>query len=196
MYDPQLMRFTARDPIFGKNKEPLSLHKYLYCQNEPVNRRDPSGRIWDLYTQAQDASASVGALNWAKEVIYSGATWWNAFFSGTMNVWLGPDSVSDAAKFAIGLAAGAVEMQVGLRYNATAGSLAGSLITNTGNELLAKDKSLGWAAVDVAVSTGLGMVGDWMDPSGVNAIEMWLVGVDADLIHNASKEFVDFWSGW
>jgi RHS repeat-associated protein len=58
-YDPQLMRFTGRDPFGGKEQESLSLHKYLYCQNEPVNRIDPSG----LYTGYDDAAfAAAGAI--------------------------------------------------------------------------------------------------------------------------------------
>ena len=42
-YYPHISRFTSRDPIFGKFEEPLMLHKYLYCQNEPLNRIDPWG---------------------------------------------------------------------------------------------------------------------------------------------------------
>jgi hypothetical protein len=45
MYDPQMMRFTSRDPVKGEYKEPLTLHKYLYCLNEPINRADPAGRF-------------------------------------------------------------------------------------------------------------------------------------------------------
>jgi RHS repeat-associated protein len=43
MYDPQLMRFTARDPVRGERQEPLTLHKYLYCLNDPVDCVDPTG---------------------------------------------------------------------------------------------------------------------------------------------------------
>jgi len=42
-YDPVLGRFTARDPVSGKFEQPLSLHKYLYCENDPVNFFDPNG---------------------------------------------------------------------------------------------------------------------------------------------------------
>jgi hypothetical protein len=38
------MRFTSRDPVKGKQKEPLTLHKYLYCLNDPINRVDLSGK--------------------------------------------------------------------------------------------------------------------------------------------------------
>ena len=42
-YDPQLMRFTGRDSVAGSPEEQLSLHKYLYCLNNPTNRIDPLG---------------------------------------------------------------------------------------------------------------------------------------------------------
>jgi len=43
-YDPHIARFTSRDPAIGKFEEPLSLHRYLYCQNEPISRKDPFGQ--------------------------------------------------------------------------------------------------------------------------------------------------------
>jgi RHS repeat-associated protein len=45
MYDPQLMRFTGRDPERGEFAEPLTLHRYLYCLNDTVNRTDPDGEF-------------------------------------------------------------------------------------------------------------------------------------------------------
>ena len=42
-YDPQLMRFTGRDPVRGKFEDPLTLHRYLYCSNNSINRIDPTG---------------------------------------------------------------------------------------------------------------------------------------------------------
>lgn len=59
MYDSELMRFTSRDPFSGLNSEPLTLHKYLYCFNNPANRTDPSG----LYTGYDDLAFGVaGAI--------------------------------------------------------------------------------------------------------------------------------------
>ena len=46
-YDPELARFTSRDPIWGKFTEPLSLHAYVYCLNDSVNRVDATGRWSD-----------------------------------------------------------------------------------------------------------------------------------------------------
>jgi len=48
MYDSYLSRFTSRDPVFGKFEEPLSLHVYLYCINDPVNKID----LWGLVSVA------------------------------------------------------------------------------------------------------------------------------------------------
>ena len=42
-YDPHIARFTARDPVLGDFEEPLTLHVYLYCLNNPVRFIDPSG---------------------------------------------------------------------------------------------------------------------------------------------------------
>ncbi|MBN1766614.1 MAG: RHS repeat-associated core domain-containing protein [Sedimentisphaerales bacterium] len=42
-YDPWIARFTGIDPVQGNHQEPLTLHAYLYCLNNPINRVDPSG---------------------------------------------------------------------------------------------------------------------------------------------------------
>jgi RHS repeat-associated protein len=42
-YSPYLGRFTSRDPVKGQFKFPLTLHRYLYCNNSPANFIDPSG---------------------------------------------------------------------------------------------------------------------------------------------------------
>jgi len=47
-YDPHISRFTTRDPVFGTFEQPLTLHKYLYCATDPVNKIDPTG-LWTFY---------------------------------------------------------------------------------------------------------------------------------------------------
>jgi RHS repeat-associated protein len=42
-YNPAIGRFGVQDQVDGTPNDPLSLHKYAYCQNNPVNARDPSG---------------------------------------------------------------------------------------------------------------------------------------------------------
>ncbi|MFA5422560.1 MAG: RHS repeat-associated core domain-containing protein [Phycisphaerae bacterium] len=48
MYDPRLGVFTSRDPVMGKFQEPLTLHTYLYCINNPINMIDITGG-WAVY---------------------------------------------------------------------------------------------------------------------------------------------------
>ena len=42
--DPSVGRFVSIDPFEGSASDPLSLHRYLYAKNDPVNRIDPSGK--------------------------------------------------------------------------------------------------------------------------------------------------------
>jgi RHS repeat-associated protein len=51
-YNPTIGRFGAQDQQDGTPNDPLSLHKYAYCQNDPVNMRDPSGNEGDLISMS------------------------------------------------------------------------------------------------------------------------------------------------
>jgi hypothetical protein len=35
------------DPWEGDPQSPMSLHRYIYCENQPINRIDPTGRTLD-----------------------------------------------------------------------------------------------------------------------------------------------------
>jgi RHS repeat-associated protein len=41
--NPNLGRFQTRDTFEGSTSDPLSLHKYLYCHDNPANNTDPTG---------------------------------------------------------------------------------------------------------------------------------------------------------
>jgi RHS repeat-associated protein len=43
LLNPQTGRFLTGDPFEGDQFDPLSLHRYLYAHDNPVNRIDPSG---------------------------------------------------------------------------------------------------------------------------------------------------------
>jgi RHS repeat-associated protein len=45
MYSPYMARFNGYDPVLGDYQEPLTLHQYLYCLNDPINMYDPDGRF-------------------------------------------------------------------------------------------------------------------------------------------------------
>ncbi len=42
-YDPAVGRWTSADKWLGNLYRPLSLNRYLYCEDDPVNAVDPSG---------------------------------------------------------------------------------------------------------------------------------------------------------
>ena len=44
-YDPSSGRFTSMDSFAGSNGDPISLHKYLYANADPINNWDPSGYV-------------------------------------------------------------------------------------------------------------------------------------------------------
>ena len=57
-YNPHIARFTSRDLVFGQFEEPLTLHNYLYCLNDPMNRLDLTG--WMSTTELLVATAHYG----------------------------------------------------------------------------------------------------------------------------------------
>ncbi|MBN2136392.1 MAG: RHS repeat-associated core domain-containing protein, partial [Sedimentisphaerales bacterium] len=61
-YNPKLARFTARDPVFGDFQQPLTLHKYLYCQNNPINGVDPLGEWAVVIGGSLSGNAQPGLL--------------------------------------------------------------------------------------------------------------------------------------
>ena len=44
-YDPATGRFTSQDAFGGNPFEPMTLHKYAYANNNPINAHDPSGNF-------------------------------------------------------------------------------------------------------------------------------------------------------
>lgn len=66
-YQPQLGRFWTMDSYEGNQNDPLSLHKYLYCHADPVNRIDPSGNF--------DLISTLG-------------TWGNNMWNRTKEAWV------------------------------------------------------------------------------------------------------------
>ena len=65
--DPNSGRFWTRDTDEGDQEDPLSIHKYLYCEGNPINGRDPSGH--ELLT-AIAVAITIGAI--ADTAVYFG----------------------------------------------------------------------------------------------------------------------------
>jgi RHS repeat-associated protein len=164
-YDPAMMRFTGRDPVKGSYEEPLTLHKYLYCLNDPINNIDPSGKFLQtlvsvatgLAMDAKDAASGIVAGTWAEFQIHKWAILSNAAFSGVYNAWMGPESVSYEKKFFTGAIAGAVEMTMACKGNPVAGSAFAGGFTSAMNEAFSKNPELSFKTVlKVGISAGFG----------------------------------------
>jgi RHS repeat-associated protein len=63
-YDPALMRFTTRDPVTGGFEDPLTLHRYLYCLNDPVTYVDRSGAFFTLPDLSLSTALQMSLRGW------------------------------------------------------------------------------------------------------------------------------------
>jgi hypothetical protein len=61
-FNPNTGRFWTRDTDDGDNEDPLSLHKYLYAWDNPVNNTDPSGNA--VYFVERRLSMDYGWLSY------------------------------------------------------------------------------------------------------------------------------------
>jgi hypothetical protein len=62
MYNVNTGRFITMDTFEGDQQDPQSLHKYVYCANNPVNNIDPSGNDLESLTVG-DALAGFDGFN-------------------------------------------------------------------------------------------------------------------------------------
>jgi RHS repeat-associated protein len=56
-FDPLNGRFVSRDTHWGNRSDPITLHKYLYADGDPVDKSDPTG-----HGSMQDYAKLVGSL--------------------------------------------------------------------------------------------------------------------------------------
>jgi len=60
--NPNTGRFWTQDTYTGNNEDPLSLHKYLYCQDNPVDNDDPSGNDIGDMLSVMDISGMLDSI--------------------------------------------------------------------------------------------------------------------------------------
>jgi RHS repeat-associated protein len=65
-YNPASGRFISQDPFSGYEKDPITLHRYLYAGDDPVDMVDPGGREFSL--PGLMASAGVIAITASQEL--------------------------------------------------------------------------------------------------------------------------------
>ncbi|MBI4858565.1 MAG: RICIN domain-containing protein [Acetobacterium woodii] len=73
-YDPEVGRFINPDIIMGAgDKDPMAYNLFLYCNNNPVNRQDPSGCSWG------------GLINWFSSTVNKIVNWFSGLFNPSSN---------------------------------------------------------------------------------------------------------------
>jgi RHS repeat-associated protein len=76
-YDPNTGRFTQQDAYMGVNGDPVTLHKYLYANVDPVNYNDPTGlySIGELMTAVSVRGTQAAQTIVTRTGIYKKALW-------------------------------------------------------------------------------------------------------------------------
>jgi RHS repeat-associated protein len=72
--NPNTGRFWSSDQTDGDNEDPLSLHKYLYCQGNPVNLTDPSGHDPDVASLEASTFLVAGLAAFGGAALYEAKT--------------------------------------------------------------------------------------------------------------------------
>ncbi|HIC88786.1 MAG TPA: hypothetical protein EYP04_05230, partial [Anaerolineae bacterium] len=125
-YDLGTGRFTRFDPFFGNLTDPLSLHKYLYVQVDPINGSDPSGRMSLSSTLA--VTTTIGAVAGASYGYYRGVKETGRLLSMRS---LGYGVIGLISGGAVGAATGFVAYYVvSLLASSSSAAISGSFITD------------------------------------------------------------------
>ena len=100
-------RFWTMDTFAGNNENPLSLHRYMYVQDDPIDHRDPSGNQMDELAANLGESEGLAALpHYTVQYagISSGAGQVSVKIIGTCRTLLGTpcDYVSDGMEMLMG----------------------------------------------------------------------------------------------
>jgi RHS repeat-associated protein len=78
-YQSNYGRFVSPDPKNGSPEDPLSWNRYLYCNNDPINRLDPDGKAGHIIVLLDEKAmggeghiaVAVGPVEDGKYVYYS-----------------------------------------------------------------------------------------------------------------------------
>ena len=115
-YDPEIGRFINADSYASTDATGLlSTNMFAYCENDPVNRSDPSGEAFSLITIAVGATvgALVNAAGTALSNVADGKAWNDgiglALLSGAVSGAVSTVSMNPAARLAISAVTSAAE---------------------------------------------------------------------------------------
>ena len=83
--NPQNGNFISRDSYFGNIEEPLSLNKYIYAQNNPVNYYDPSGMYIEELIKGRMAHVIIEFNYWTEHVADIPENYKHTYVNGVYN---------------------------------------------------------------------------------------------------------------
>ena len=67
-YDSTTARFLTEDTYAGQANDPLSLHRYTYCANNPLRYTDPDGHFWGAALRFLGGAALGAAVELGKQI--------------------------------------------------------------------------------------------------------------------------------
>jgi RHS repeat-associated protein len=95
-YDPSTGRFLSTDAFEGVLESPVSRHRYLYGNNNPITYSDPSGNSSTTMGDATQTLAIIAILTGLGGIIYNSSTLtrarnnspikWDGIFSNTFSI--------------------------------------------------------------------------------------------------------------
>jgi RHS repeat-associated protein len=106
-YDSEIGRFISEDPAGAATQDPLTINRYVYCRNNPVNKIDPTG-MWSIKATIGIFGFEIGDKGFSVTAfaIQLGVNFENGHVFGGLNAGIGFGV--DAFGFTAGAGAGVV----------------------------------------------------------------------------------------
>ena len=147
-YDPQAGRFLSADPFGGYDSNPLTLHRYSYAGNDPINQSDPGGKDYTI-TDTLMSQQIAGLASVAFQAVGDYVT----------------GQKYDAKRYAQAYGSGIIFSGIGLMSPALGGFTAAVMtgydlgdISNTFSDPKATPDEKAWAAIRLASHLTLGIM--------------------------------------
>jgi len=179
-------RFMTRDPVLGGFQEPLTLHAYIYCLNDPINKIDPTGRFSYL---GLGISTGFGTLQGLAQYAAGGTPM--DILAGALS-----GAVSGGIGGAAWLSAGGLFAKIGVGF--LQGAVASGAGTAVHHLLLWDAENLGANLMSSMILGGaLGGIGgyadykDWLDSDALD-LTFSLIGIDVNLWVNNVNDYLKY----
>ncbi len=163
-YDPTLGRFIQADTLMLASMTTQGMNRYIYTENDPVNRSDPGGSFWLPLLMIVGTALLGGLQNAWKTPLAGGGFNWSAFWSGALG-----GAISAASALFGGWALG----PIGAWLIGALGNALGSAISAAGAGCtLAQQRQAWW--IGLALGIGLGFLSAlFAETAAVTTGQVW-----------------------